>query len=32
MLRRLAKESIVRERARLEGMRRALREVQKNKT
>jgi hypothetical protein len=32
MLRRLAKESIVRERARLEGMRRALREVQKSKT
>ena len=30
-LRRLAKEMIVRERARLEGMRRALREVQKHK-
>ena len=31
MLRRFAKENIVRERARLEGMRRALREVRKSK-
>ena len=32
MLKRLARETVVRERARLEGMRRALREIRKTKT
>jgi hypothetical protein len=31
MLKRLARETVVRERARLEGMRRALREIRKTK-